>query len=309
MTDISNSYENKMEYKIILWGIGKTYNIIRNTLRYFEMTNQIKIVAITAKMIPNAKTLDGYELIRVEKIKELEYDYIFILSDVYYAEIVGECTYQYGIPRRKLLRYNVLLLPELDLQKYFEVYNSQVTILSNNCWGGIAYKTLGMECRSPLKNLFLKDYDYLKLLSNLEYYFSKKPCYIRDSLEFNARTPYPVLLLGDIELHCNHSNSSYEAIQDWERRVSKVNFKNIFCEMFTEKKEVAEAFCKLKQYSKKVCFVPWPPNSECQMKLELGPEQNALWQAVNSNAGLSTNSLNYKLVDLLLGEYTYRLKK
>lgn len=296
-----------MKYRIVLWGIGSIYNHIRNTLRYFELTNQINIIGITSEEVPKAQFLDGYELVNPETLREMEFDYIFVLSDNYYQEIVHNAMVLYGISREKLVRYNVLLLPELCLERYFKLYNSQITILSNNCWGGMVYKTLGMECRSPLKNLFLMDRDYIKLLSNLEFYFSKIPSYIGNEVDVHSKKKYPILQLGDIEIHCNHSDSPEEAISDWTRRVAKVNFDNVFCEMYTENKDIARQFENLEQYKKRICFVPWNTNSEYQMKLELGNGQTEFWETVNSNAGMGSNALKYNLVDLLLGEKKYRL--
>ena len=216
-----------MGYQIVLWGMGKTYNYIRNTLCYHELTNQINVVCVTASELPEAEFVDGYKIVKPENLNNVKYDYIFVLSDDYYEQIVNDAVTIYGISRDKIIRYNILLIPEINLQRYFKLYESKITILSNNCWGGIVYNTLGMECRSPLKNLFLKEKDYLKLISNPKFYFSHMPHFKMYTEDSNSSRKYPVLELVDIEIHCNHTDSSEEAIAEWNRRVRKVNYNNI----------------------------------------------------------------------------------
>lgn len=296
-----------MGYQIVLWGMGKTYNYIRNTLCYHELTNQINVVCVTASELPEAEFVDGYKIVKPDNLNNVKYDYIFVLSDDYYEQIVNDAVTIYGISRDKIIRYNILLIPEINLQRYFKLYESKITILSNNCWGGIVYNTLGMECRSPLKNLFLKEKDYLKLISNPKFYFSHMPHFKMYTEDSNSSRKYPVLELVDIEIHCNHTDSSEEAIAEWNRRVRKVNYNNIFCEMYTENRKTAGVFEKLGKYDHRICFVPWDTNLQHQMKLELGTRQSYFWEAVNSNAGMGNNALTYKLIDLLLGEKNYRL--
>ncbi len=302
-----NIREQRVTCKMVLWGTGAAYNRVRNALCYLELTGQIEIVGITAKQLPPAKHLDGYRLLRPGELSDTVYDYIFVLSDRYYSEIVHDAVTLYGIARNRLLRYEVLLIPELSLQRYFMLYESQMTILSNNCWGGMLCKALGMECRSPLKNLFLTDEDYLKLLSDLKFYFSQVPCYKRDDIDVHSKKKYPVLGLCDIEIHCNHASGPDEAIRDWMRRVKKVNYNNLFCEMYTENRESAVRFRAYKQYEKRICFVPWKTEEPHLMQLKLGAGQKEFWEAVNSSAALGGNGVTFHLIDLLLGEVKWRL--
>ena len=74
---------------IIIWGIGKIYNQMRNNISYFEEKNQIKVEYILASN-PYMKKLDGYIVKSPEDISNLDYDYIIIMSDDYYEEILNE---------------------------------------------------------------------------------------------------------------------------------------------------------------------------------------------------------------------------
>ena len=62
---------------IIIWGIGKIYNQMRNNISYFEEKNQIKVEYILASN-PYMKKLDGYIVKSPEDISNLDYDYIII---------------------------------------------------------------------------------------------------------------------------------------------------------------------------------------------------------------------------------------
>lgn len=253
------------KYKFVLWGIGAIYNRLKNTLSYYELTNQMEVVGLVARDIPNAKTLDGVPLHKSARIKELKYDYILILSDDWFKEIVIDAM-KYGIKREKLIHYKILQIPGMVLEEYLSLHKSCPTIISNNCWAGIIYNTLGLECCSPTKNLFIKDGDYIKFISDLEKYMAEVPIYSHNEVDVHSNREYPVLMLGDIEVHCNHTENPEQAIRDWKRRAEKVNFKHIFIEMYTERLEVAEAFRNVACDYKRVCFVPWETEEDCFSK-------------------------------------------
>lgn len=297
-----------MKYKIILWGIGYVYNRTQSLIKYFELLNQIEIVGITAQKVPCAKMLDGYRIFEIKEIQKVEYDYIIVLSDNYYEEIVKTAVNEFGIERKKVINYKILHIPNINMNQYFKLYESELTILSNNCWGGIAYNTLGMECLSPFKNLFINDYDYLIILSNLKYYIGINPQFSRNETDIHTGIEYPVLKIENIEIHCNHYTDSCKAIDDWIRRAKKINYDNILCEMYTENRNIAEKFNNLKQYNNKICFVPWQSKNKNDIYLKLGYNQTEFYQAVNSTALLDNNGIQYSLLDFLSGTSKVRLK-
>ena len=276
---------------IIIWGTGKIYNQMRNNISYFEEKNQIKVEYILASN-PYMKKLDGYIVKSPEDISNLHYDYIIIMSDDYYEEILNEAL---------IISYKVLQIPNINLNRYFYLKEKNISIISNNCWGGVIYSTLGLECLSPFKNLYLTDEDYLKVISNLEYYLKQEPVFDRLEKDPHSCKQYPILKLKDIEIHCNHSDSYKDAIRDWNRRKIKLNYNNIFYEMYTEKKESAEKFYDLTLNSNSICFVPWETKKEKTLTLQMAPNQNEFYETVNSNATIGSNALKYELVELLLG--------
>ena len=53
--------------------------------------------------------------------------------------------------------------------------NTDFTIISNNCWGGICYDHFGIEKQSPTVGCFIMTDDYLTFIENLDYYLEFTP--------------------------------------------------------------------------------------------------------------------------------------
>jgi len=287
-----------MKYKVILWGLGEQYNHLLNSIRYYELYGAMDIIGATDRRLQAYSEFDGYRIVDTSDIAWMDFDFIIVFSSKYYMEIREEIT-AIGIAGEKIISYKFLFLPGVDFQKYIELKNSRVSIVSNNCWGGIVYNTLGFECISPFKNLFLEDKDYLKMLKNMKYYLSCEPVFSKYIYDEKRDLEYPLIALDDVYIHCNHDTDAEEAVQKWVRRLKKFNFENVFIEMYTEDPDAAEEFSTLYQFPKKICFVPFDTDKEVLMKLDMYDNQTEFWETVNSNAGNSKNCMQYRLVDLL----------
>lgn len=69
-------------------GTGGAYNKHVNLLKYYELKNEIKVVAVTSyDLSPKIKAIDSFAAIGLSELNSLEYDYLIIMSDVYYKEI------------------------------------------------------------------------------------------------------------------------------------------------------------------------------------------------------------------------------
>ncbi len=294
-------------FKIVIWGLGKIYNTHINILKCLELRKEIEIVALTATDIPNFYSVDGYPLIKPCDLSEIQYDYVIIMNDKYLEEI-ATATLKNGALRKQILTYRMLDIPFLDFREYIKLKESRISIISNNCWGGMIYHTLGMECCSPFKNLFVEDRDYIKLLQNFKYYLQCELKFKHYMIDIHSKERYPVMVLDDILIHCNHESIPEQAVQNWNRRRVKINYENLFIEMYTESKESIHQFLELNQYPKKVCFTPFSNVREDVIQLSLYPGQEEFYQVVNSSAGIGNNSLNYRIIDLLNGKIIYRNK-
>lgn len=124
----------------------------------------------------------------------------------------------------KLIKNMYIKKYEKNLRK--KIKNKEISIICPNCIGGIIYHRLGLKFLSPTINLWMWQYDYLKFVSNLEYYISLKLDFIE------SENSYPVAKLGDITLHFNHYKTKMEANECWNRRKKRINYDNLFLIMY-----------------------------------------------------------------------------
>ena len=102
--------------------------------------------------------------------------------------------------------------------------NKDFSLFSPNCYAGLIYHRLGLQFMSPTINmLFPSKKEYLRFVSDLKRYLSLDLVESEDE-----RFPFPVGVLGDIELVFNHYKSFDEAKTAWDKRKQRINYDNIF---------------------------------------------------------------------------------
>lgn len=129
--------------------------------------------------------------------------------------------------------------------------NHNFTILSNNCVGALISHDLGERFLTPTVNLFLGTEDFVKFVENLDYYLGLE---VVESPKVNV--PYPVGLLGDLELHFVHYSNIEEAIVKWVARSKRMVRDNMFI-MMTDNDGCSEEIIKRFEdlpYKNKVFF-------------------------------------------------------
>lgn len=106
--------------------------------------------------------------------------------------------------------------------------NSDITIVCNNCIGGVMYHNLGLKFLSPTINLSIHGEEYLEFVKNFKYYIS---C---DVFEAEMETNYPIGIIKPdndkyipIHLHFQHYKSFEQAKYKWNERKSRINWDNI----------------------------------------------------------------------------------
>ena len=67
----------------------------------------------------------------------------------------------------KALEFNMIKKKRLDLK------NSDFTIISSNCLGGVISHKLGLKFMSPTVNLFIEPSSFVKFCKNLPFYFEQ----------------------------------------------------------------------------------------------------------------------------------------
>lgn len=279
-----------------------------NLLKFYDEADQIEIVGITAQYLPDFEYLDNYQLISLKEVQIAEYDYVMVLSDDYFVEIVDSAMRMADVPRDKIVSYHIMEIPYFNFFQYDFIRKQKLSIVSNNCWGGVIYHTLGMECLSPFKNVSFSSEDYLKILGNLKHYLSINPIWTgKREMDTNQNREVPMLELDDVFIKCNHDLNAEKAIQNWIRRRDKFNWNNILIEMYTEDPEVEKVFGKVtEQFHNRICFVPYESDEPYSMKLSLMRGQTKFYEAVNSNARIEKNAVAYNILAILEGKRIFR---
>lgn len=95
-----------------------------------------------------------------------------------------------------------------------------VTVISQNCIGGVLYHDVGAAFLSPTINLFFSGPDFVKFVLNLKYYLDME-------LVMSWGEDYPIGHLGDIVIHFMHYDTCHEAKAAWERRTARIKWDKI----------------------------------------------------------------------------------
>ena len=96
----------------------------------------------------------------------------------------------------------------------------EISVISQNCIGGVFYHDMGMKFLTPTINLFFKEPDFVKFVLNLKHYLSLE-------IDIKWEEEYPIGKIDDIEIHFMHYDSCKEAKMAWERRKDRINFEKI----------------------------------------------------------------------------------
>lgn len=110
-------------------------------------------------------------------------------------------------------------------QKRVELEKKEISILCNNCTGGLILHDLGLRFDSPTVNMFFHELDFFEFIEHFEYYIKQKLIQIPNPKYDPVAPDYPVALLSgggkykDLELHFLHYKSFDEAFQKWETSI------------------------------------------------------------------------------------------
>jgi uncharacterized protein (DUF1919 family) len=198
------------------------------------------------------------------------------------------------------------LLGKILLNK--KLVNNTFTIISNDCWGGEVYKWFNIPFSSPFIGLMIMAPDYLKLLKSLKRYiefplvFKKKSKYYHIN-KIRTTRYFPIGRLDDVEILFFHYKTENEALEKWNRRKNRINYKNLFVK-FDGSKDLASQqnildFISL-SFHNKICFVRENNiNSEYIVKIDDYNE--------NGSIQFKKSLKNFNIMSWLNGEgYTKR---
>ena len=292
--------------RTLLWISPELFWNSYNLIKHYEETEQLVVKGVTS--YDNIyTTFAGYNFISKDDIQIDEFDIvIYFLIDRLQIDMIYKTLLFLGFDPLNIIPYDVMRLVGFDFYEYSELKKNTPSIISPMCWGGNTYHSLRLQFKSPFINMYLKHDDYLKLLSNLEYYLSCELVFKEMLLEPRLERLFPVALCDDILLFFNHYSTFDEAKECWDRRLNRLNYNNLFVMFFDEKPKNIERFLCL-PYTRKICFVPY--NTEEKDVISI-PYRNIdkfkkkpFWEIVS---GTSNGSfIYYNVFDLLLrGKFT-----
>lgn len=103
-----------------------------------------------------------------------------------------------------------------------------ISIICNNCVGGVLLKDLSLKFNSPTINLYFFAEDYIRFLENLENYIKIKPKFSSISTHFPTAVGYPIGKIEDVEIHFLHYGSIEEAEEKWNQRSKRILWDNLY---------------------------------------------------------------------------------
>jgi hypothetical protein len=111
---------------------------------------------------------------------------------------------------------------------------NNLLIVSNSCVGLSLYKKLNLKYTSPfIGTLIPNDLEFIRLCNNIIHYINMIPVVSSEPKEntiFEQQSrkkyynhpsimiPYPIIHLGDVEIHCIHENNCISALEKFDRR-------------------------------------------------------------------------------------------
>ncbi len=182
-----------------------------------------------------------------------------------------------------------------DVKKIVNFNN--VTIISQNCIGGVLYHDIEHEFLSPTINLFFYAEDFIKFTTNIKKYLKKK-------LITKIENKIVIGQLGDVKIIFLHYDSEEQAQKKWNERVKRINYSKIFIistdrDGFNE--ECFENFKKINQPKALITANHEWSKEEFSIYIENYKEQGFVGHTIPNREFYKDN----KLIDLINRSYGF----
>ncbi len=197
------------KYRVLIWGTGAGYTTLINLIKCYEYQGMFEVVGVTSKDTFYSY-LSGYSFIAKEEIDWNSFDYIIVTNEKSFNEVLNELE-TLKKTTEKLIPGRVLRYPGFSLSSYEALRKNVPSIIAKDCWGGYVYHVLGLPFLSPTINLFFQDDEYLRFLSNIDFYSKLTVEYAGEGYSETGKFYYPLGKLGDVTIHFNHYKTFEEA--------------------------------------------------------------------------------------------------
>lgn len=304
---------NKVEdIKIVLLIVSDKVNYFNPSLKILSnLYGKIMIIGATGQKKLNVV----YDQNELEYISPSEIngicDYILVVgAKDYGVKVIRDYCQTVSIDTNKLIYDWIACIPGFTLEKYKLLVESQLSIFSKHCFGGIVSHLLGLNFRSPFVNLFLSDEDFIRFLKFPRDYIDKQPVYIGTEWEKNLKFDYPVCSMDSLKIHFNHYHDAEQAINKWNERKTRINWYNLLVVTSTDDEKILEEFDKL-PYGKKVCFTSFESELSSAFYLDENKSHYGLNQSIGEYSLEQARwPFIYDIFDMLLyGKKTLLIKQ
>ncbi len=220
-------------------------------------------------------------LVDRKSVAALDYDIVIVGGNNVVMPDILKRAKRLNVDEEKIVLDRTTCVPGFTLEKYQRLRRSNLTILSQNCWGGFVYHLFGLPFLSPIVNMFMSEFDFLKFLRDPRHYISQKLRLVRTQFNPELKINYPIFAADDITLNMNHYADFDVARAKWRERCRRINWDNILAVMYTDAPKVLDEFNKTTTY-RKVCFTNFQTDLDCGFYIEPRFTQGLeLWQPVN----------------------------
>lgn len=289
--------------KAIIWGLGLDFAKSINSIRYEESKGHFEILGVTDSYYC-CDEWDGLKYVDSKLITPQMCEYVIVTPETPFLEIKKELLTR-GFVDENIILARSFLYPGFDFNKYTTIKKSKVSIISPNCFAGLAYHALGMEFYSPTINMHFggETKNYLEFLKGFPDNIDGEVKYYGTEYDSVLKRNYPVGKLNNVYLYFNHYTDFDEAVDFWNRRKGKINYNNMLFILTTNTYEYLREFEQI-PLKRKICFSFMDTNSDITININ-SSEYETLWKCINDiPKGNPKTSVN--LLDLLLGESSMR---
>lgn len=248
---MENGKEECKTYTAVIWGAGKEFLACFSSVQRQEEKGNLKILAISPAEV-FYKNIYGYPAVSHQEIKALNPDLVISAVPPQSQSSVYHMAQTLGLSRKKFVRGDVFTLPDFDLQDYMALRDKPVSVVADNCFAGLLYHHLDLPFASPTINMWISSTDFVMLSTGLRDYMNEEIVLDSWRWQTDAKHDYPIMRIGDVRMHCNHTASAGAAKEDWEKRKQRICYDNLLFIMRAATKEQLEEFSLIP--GRKLCF-------------------------------------------------------
>jgi len=269
---------HKSQYTAVIWGTGKEFLLCWASIRRQVELGRLRLLAIS----PTEgfyRTIYGYPAIPHHEIRALDPDLVITAMPQQMLPSVYHAAKEVGIERRQMLRGDVFTLPDFDLREYMSLREQPISILSDNCFAGLLYHHLDLPFTTPTINMWFPAMDFVKLASDPHRYMQEDMVFDTWRWQADEKYDYPVMRIGDLHAHCNHTTSAAAAAESWNKRKKKLDYDRILSVMRAHSPAELDAFERIP--GRKLCFTSFATKMPQTCFLPSQTARMELWQLEN----------------------------